>query len=336
MNDKQTTQRSSENFEAATGLPFLIRNPVVQGGAFAGVAIIATIAASLAAGPLVPALSALGGAALAGAAWSFYRFFRGSPLQNIISTAIDNSTEAAFVTSLPIDRGQPLVYANAAFPTLFSSLGGGHPLSSIDALTHLLDDGDLAIEEFTRLQTTANAGAADHTELAFKGVSGAVEWRRLSVQPYRVPGEKGGFVLWRGRDVTARRELDAARRHEEKTLADFLENLPAAFFSADEAGNILYANNKFVEWLGVSAEELRARNMRFADFVVAGSADAATGAPESGVSGDVTLRGPGGSLFKACLVQSEQLDANGDMTYSRSVLLRDLTWRGESGVQGMP
>ncbi|MBL6933338.1 MAG: PAS domain-containing protein, partial [Rhodospirillales bacterium] len=336
MTDTQPIPVQSISPGMVKGRRLFFLHPGVHGAAFSAVALSAIAAASMNDGWAMATLSGLGGAALAVAAWSFYKFSRGRSLENIISAAIDNSSQAAFVTALPIDPDAPFVFANPAFHSLFSSLGGGNFLSSLGALTGLLDGGDATIDEFARLQTTANAGSADHAELPFKGTSGTPEWRRLSVQPYRVAGEKGGFVLWRGRDVTARREMDVARRQEEETFADFLDNLPAAFFSADETGNILYANNKFVDWLGISAEELRARNMRFSDFVVAGSADAATGAPETGVSGDVTLRGPGGSLFKACLVQSEQLDGNGDMAYSRSVLLRDLTWRGETGVQGKP
>lgn len=313
-----------------------MRNPTLHTGGFAALAVIMIFTTAAAEGPLQITLSGLCGAALAGTAWSAYRYISGPAWDVIVATAIENSSEAAFVTPKPVEREAAFTFANRAFHTLFSELNKGPGVSSLAGLAQMLDDGEASLDELARLISTAGAGGADHAELPFRGAGGNVEWRRLSVQPFEVPGAKGGYVLWRGRDVTARREMDAVRRREEETLADFLDNLPAGFFSADEHGNILYANNKFVEWLGISADELRARNMRFSDFVVAGSADAALVAEESGVSGDVTLRGPGGSLFKACLVQSEQLNDHGDMAYSRSILLRDLTWRGEAGVQGMP
>jgi two-component system cell cycle sensor histidine kinase/response regulator CckA len=279
---------------------------------------------------------ALGGAALAGILWSSVRFLRRASMQSVITAAINNSAEAVFVTALPVQGDGPLIYANPAFHSLFPGPAQGRQVDTLNALTLMLEGGENSIEEMARLQGTANAGGQSHGEFQVMAGSGALEWRRLSVQPFEIPGSQKGYALWRSRDVTARREMDTARRRESETFADFLDNLPAAFFSADESGNILYANNKFVQWLGISLEQLRAGDMRFSDFVVAGSADAAIGVSESGVSGDVTLRGPGGSLFKACLVQSELLDANGDMAYSRSVLLRDLTWRGETGVQGLP
>ena len=314
----------------------VLRRPAVQGTGLGLIAALAAYGVANSAGPDAIALAVLAGATLTGSLASFYRLSRGASLQAIVACAIDNSAHAAFVTALPVDREAAFVFTNQAFKTLFPLPEGGRALNSLGALSQILDGGEAALDELARLQATASAGGMDHSELSIRGASGNREWRRLSIQPFQVPGEKGDFVLWRARDVTARREMDEARRLEEETFADFLDNLPAGFFSADAEGNILYANNKFVEWLGITGEELRARSLRFADFVVAGSADAAFGAPESGVSGDVTLRGPSGSLFKACLVQSEQLDDNGDMTYSRSVLLRDLTWRGEVGVQGMP
>ncbi|NQU56173.1 MAG: PAS domain-containing protein, partial [Rhodospirillales bacterium] len=336
MTDDQTTQGKLSGPGAKQGIWLVLCSRGFQGAGFGIAGVLAVILASNSDGPVSTLMIALAGAALAAALWSLYHLLRGASTLNIIAAAIDNSAEAVFLTALPIGEEAPLIYANPAFHSLFPASLGGRKVESLNALALLLEGGEASIEELARLQGTANVGGLGHSELSIKGSSGALEWRRLSVQPFHIPGTKERYALWRSRDVTARREMDAARRREGETFADFLDNLPAAFFSADENGNILYANNKFVEWLGISVEELRARNMRFADFVVAGSADAAIGASQSGVSGDVTLRGPGGSLFKACLVQSEQLDDNGDMAYSRSVLLRDLTWRGETGVQGLP
>jgi two-component system cell cycle sensor histidine kinase/response regulator CckA len=325
---------SKENLDK--GFLKIMQRPVMQGVGLAGIAVLITFGVANTAGPAAIPLAALAGAALGGSLTAFYRFSRSASLQTIVACAIDNSPHAAFITTRPADRETPFVFTNQAFKTLFLTPGGALAFNSLSTLSQILDGGEAALDELARLQVTASAGGADHCELSIRGASGKREWRRLSIQPFEVPNEKGDFVLWRFRDVTAQREMDEARRLEAETFTDFLDNLPAGFFSADAEGNILYANNKFVEWLGISAEELRARSLRFADFVVAGSADAAFGAPESGVSGDVTLRGPSGSLFKACLVQSEHLDDNDHMTYSRSVLLRDLTWRGEVGVQGMP
>jgi two-component system, cell cycle sensor histidine kinase and response regulator CckA len=313
-----------------------MQRPALQGLALGGVSALTAFGVANTAGADSIALAILAGALLSGSVTAFYRSFRGASLQTIITCAIDSNTDAAFITALPVDRESTFVFTNQAFKILFLAPESARAFKSLNALSQIFDGGEVAVDELTRLQVTANAGGADRCELSITGTSGKREWISLSVQPFQVPSERVDFVLWRARDITAQHEMDEARRLEEKTLADFLDNLPAGFFSADAEGNILYANNKFVEWLGVSTEELRARGLRFADFVVAGSADAAFGAPESGVSGDVTLRGPSGSLFKACLVQSEHLDDNDQMRYSRSVLLRDLTWRGEVGVQGMP
>jgi two-component system cell cycle sensor histidine kinase/response regulator CckA len=336
VTDSPETPNFSSEENPGKGFLKVLQRPAVQGTGLAGITALAAYGVAHSAGPDGIALAVLAGAALGGSLTAFYTSSRGASLQAIVACAIDNSADAAFVTTRPADREAPFVFNNQAFKTLFPAPEGARAFNSLGTLSQILDGGETALDELARLQATASSGGVGHSELSIRGASGNREWRRLSIQPFQVPGEKGDFVLWRARDVTARREMDEARRLEEETFADFLDNLPAGFFSADAEGNILYANNKFVEWLGISAEELRARSLRFADFVVAGSADAAFGAPESGVSGDVTLRGPSGSLFKACLVQSEHLDDNGHMIYSRSVLLRDLTWRGEAGVQGMP
>ncbi len=313
-----------------------MQRSALQGLCLVGIAVLIAFGAVNTVGADAIALAILAGAALIGSFFAFYRSFRGASLQTIISCAIDRNAHAAFITTLPVDVEAPFVFSNQAYKIIFSAPEGGIFPDSLSTLSQIFDASEAALDELSRLQQLASSGGTGHTELSIKRETDKHDWLRISIQPFRVPGELHDFGLWRARDVTAQHEMDEARRLEEKTLADFLDNLPAGFFSADPDGNILYANNKFVEWLGVSFEELRTRGLRFADFVVAGSADAAFGAPESGVSGDVTLRGPSGSLFKACLVQSEHLDDNDQMSYSRSVLLRDLTWRGEAGIQGLP
>ena len=273
------------------------------------------------------ALAILAGAVLFGSLIVFYRSFRSSSLRNILACAIESNTQPVFITKAPLDIEEPFIFTNQAFKKMFPTPNGVKGLTSFKALRNFFDFNEAALGELARLQQMANTGVSGHAELSIRGERGKKDWLHISIQPFPVLGERSNFVLWRAQDITAQHEIDEARRLEEKTFSDFLDNLPAGFFSADSDGNIIYANNKFVEWLGVSFEELRTRGLRFADFVVAGSPDAALGGPETGVNGDVTLRGPGGSLFKACLVQSEHIDENDYMNYSRSVLLRDLTWR---------
>ena len=83
-----------------------------------------------------------------------------------------------------------------------------------------------------------------------------MEWRRLSVSPLADPA---GGALWRAEVVTASREVDAVRRAQESSLADFLDLLPVGFFSADGDGRLRYANQTLADWLGAGAGEMAGR-----------------------------------------------------------------------------
>ncbi|MHA1597394.1 MAG: PAS domain-containing protein, partial [Alphaproteobacteria bacterium] len=304
------------------------RRYLLAGFASAVISAAATYGALQATGNQALALAALGGVSLAAAAWSFAQFSGRGRLDAVIAEAVNKSAEATFVTSIPGSRSQPFIYANPAFHNLFQ--GDGGRIETPGALAALLEhDGDAQQEEFSRLEASLNASVPGHAVLAFRAAGGGIDWRRISVVPF----SGGRFALWRAEDVTAERELDMARRREDEMLADFLDNLPAGFFSINADGRIQYANQVFVDWLGVPLDEMRTRNMRFSDFVVAANSGAKNG-DSDGEDGDVTLRGSGDTLFKACLVQSEQTGANGEMLYSRSILLRDLIWRGAAGQGG--
>ncbi len=278
-------------------------------------------------------LAALALAALLGLAWAAGRAHAGNPVADLLLAAAEGTPEGHLITA----PDGAVVYANPAFHRLFAVAQGGAQgdAVSLAAVAAHLAGGEEEAEDFARLRASAAAAVPGHAEVRLRVPSGAVEWRRISVQP--LPGGRG-HALWRARDVTADRELDAVRRGEEEMLADFLDHLPAGFFSADAEGRILYVNHTLARWLAGPAGETGLRGRRFADFVVAGRTAPAGGrtageeAPH--MHGEVTLLRHGGGTFRACLVQSQRADADGTMVYSRSVVLRDVAWRDAGEGRG--
>lgn len=260
------------------------------------------------------AATALGGLAvlaLLGLSWSLGQA-NANPVAELLLAAAESSRDASMITT----KDGVFIYANAAFHRLFVLA------VSLDSIADILK-GKEAKKAFARLRAGAGAGLAEHAEVSLNVAAGPVEWLRISVAPL-----PGGYVLWRAEDITARHEIDAVRRNEEEMIADFLDHLPVGYFSVDAHGNIIYANQILTSWLGAdSGEALRGR--AFADFVIAeesisqGKSDDA-----DDLHGEVTLRGGDGGAFRACLVQSQRLGRGGDMVYSRSVVLRDMAWRG--------
>jgi PAS domain-containing protein len=50
--------------------------------------------------------------------------------------------------------------------------------------------------------------------------------------------------------------LERAVREEQGKVADFVETAPAGFYSVDERGRFLYANQTFASWLGTTPAQL--------------------------------------------------------------------------------
>ncbi len=265
-------------------------------------------------GAVAAGLDVLAVAALAAAAWNLGGARATNPVATMLLAAADSAPEARLIT----ESSGAFIYANAAFHRLFLFA------TSLDAIAAIVADGEDAAAEFARLRANAGAGVPDRGELPIRTDTGVVEWRHVSVRP--LPGHPG-LALWEAEDITARREMDAVRRGEEDMLADLLDHLPAGFFSVDADGRILFANQTLARWLGEPAESLAGGERRFADFVVAGrSAPAGSEDGDVGQHGEVTLRAADGDTFRACLIQSEREGDRGDMAYSRSVVLRGLTW----------
>jgi two-component system, cell cycle sensor histidine kinase and response regulator CckA len=306
----------------ATGLGDALRHPAAWAALsavlFALAALVPWVLPGFAATAAVAALLALAAMALAARMFAAQR--GAGRIGDLMVAAAEASPEACLLTG----ADEAFVYANSAFHRLFALA------VSLDAIAAIVEGGDGPAREFARLRASAAAGIADYAELAVRIPAGAVEWRRISVVPAR---GHAGVALWRAEDVTARRELEAVRRREEETLADLLDHLPVGFFSADADGRMVYANQTLAGWLGMEAADVRARALRFADFVA--GADSAPRSDEPGEHGEVMLRASDGETFRAYLVQSQQTAKDGGFLYSRSVVMRASAAGEASGAAGV-
>lgn len=290
--------------------------PLLWGCATGGLAVAALAAGILVNLLLAGALLAAAGASILGLAWTLGRRQGIDPVARLLTDAAESSPDGCLITT----ADGRFVYANASFLRLFAMA------TSLDTLASMLAEGERWAEAFRRLRAAAEAGVSGTAELPLNGPAGEVEWRALSVRP--LAGQPP-HALWQASDVTARREMESVRRREEEALADFLDNLPAGFFSVDADGRILHVNATLAGWLGVPVSQIRAEHRTFADFVVASGEAWSSNDDEPPMNGDVTLGAADGSTFPATLVQSVRTDRDGRMLYSRSMVLRDVVWRAE-------
>ena len=260
----------------------------------------------------IPAI--LTAASALGLAWAQGREQAVDPLARLFMTAAETHIEARLMTTA---EGR-FVYANPAFLRLFFMA------TSLDAIEAILAGGESVADQWRRLRAAAAAGLTGSAELPLQAGKGTVEWRQVTVQP--LPGQPA-HALWRAKDITARRELDSVRRREEQTLADLIDNLPAGFFSVDASGRILHANATLANWLGMPLERMQSDKMTFADFVVASGETRTGGDGDASAHGEVTLAAADGTHFPAMLLQTAEIDRDGQMLYSRSLVLREVMWR---------
>lgn len=287
-------------------------------------------------GASVEALVVSGAALVAFAllAWTFGASRAAAPAASLLLSAAEGSEDGLLVTA---SDGR-FEYANPAFHRLFSMAAGagGGKVVSLDAIAETFD-GEEAKAAFRRLAANAGTGIPGHAELPLAAGTekssekspdkdadrGAIEWRRVTVSP--IAG--GAGALWRVEDITAGREVDAVRRQEETSLADFLDLLPVGFFSADATGRFRYANQTLGEWLGVAPESMALAPLEeylSADDIVHN---------RDGNAANITFKRRDGGSFKAWVVQSLGDGLDGRPAYSRSVVLRGAEWQYQDGAR---
>jgi two-component system, cell cycle sensor histidine kinase and response regulator CckA len=285
---------------------------------------------------LAAALAVLFGGIAATFAWKLGQRKEGVKAANLLRATAGDSADACFV----IAPNGSLAYANGVYGRMFAQTADWDALPLETVAAALAGEEDREFLE--RLILNAASGVTCDAELSFAAPSGFCGWGRISALPLkslpRLGKSEGPFVAWRIEDITARREVAQARAKEEEMMADFLDYLPAGFFSADGDGRILYANKTLADWLGIAPKDGASEKPLFADFVVASSPapEGYTSTSDTALHGEVTLVSEEGETFRACLVQSQKMDENGALAYSRSVVLRDMEWSQEEDLEKNP
>jgi two-component system cell cycle sensor histidine kinase/response regulator CckA len=245
------------------------------------------------------------------AAWSFGRRHRGQNADTSYLNAAMNDCNDGILITTPDDT---LLYSNPAFHKLLSFAADGgaeRRVTSLQAIANALDESQA--EHVRRLLAGVREGNGGHVEFSFQRSPGNVEWRKLSAAPQLLKGEGYNNTLWRVENITAHHEVDGVRLLEEQRVADMLDFLPVGFFSADREGVLEYVNQALARWLGLPPD--RIIGTPFADYI-----------DEIGGDGDLTLRDCEGRTFAVTLEQSQQDADDGDVAYTRSIVLRDLVW----------
>ncbi|HYD30420.1 MAG TPA: PAS domain S-box protein [Azospirillaceae bacterium] len=208
---------------------------------------------------------------------------------------------------------------------VFQYLVNGEGEDPMTALERQFSNPPEVAAEFRQLREIARAGSAASAELPVLRPGGLTVWRLLQAQPL---GGHPGWTHWRVEDVTGRREMERIVQEERAKLADFMNHAPVGFFSVDQDGRFLFANDTLARWLEGSTADLVTAGRRLHEILAEPPAGAAPFAILSGGGDeqreDLTLKGLRGRQFQASVVQVLVRGEDGRVIHTRSVV-HDLT-----------
>ena len=205
------------------------------------------------------------------------------------------------------------VYINTAGKSFFKA-----PSLLQSVLDRVLDDESNRLA-LAKLEAAVKNKAETSVELLMRPAEDDAdfwEWYHISIRQLEVG------TLWRVRDMTAARALDAVMRQETQELAEFLDILPIGLYQIDPGCVIHFVNQRLCEWLGyTNIRELKGKKL--ADIL------SGTHLPElDGFwHGELTFRTRTGTFFTA-FVSHAVYDENGE-TMLRASVVRDVMSRRE-------
>ena len=224
-----------------------------------------------------------------------------------------------------VDRNGKTVLANAAFRRVFA--GADKPIPTL-LLAEVADDED-AQAQLDRLAANARNGSAGYTELRVRPVHGqgdrssheSAEWRHVAAYP--VSG-RPGTVFWVVDDITLRRQMEQVIQEEQNRFVDLLEHAPIGFYSVDDGGRFLFANQTLCDWLGRSHESLESGVVHLHDVLAepppAGTLPYDPFGDDSASRGEVALKDAADRVFEVSISQDVAQGEDGRGVRTRSVV----------------
>lgn len=233
--------------------------------------------------------------------------------RKVLVEVLEKSQEARVITD---PDGLPSYY-NARFEQLVKNIGE----PTLENFARLFEDTKQVqklVEDLKLKASPAGSASAElHTTLRNKPV-----WFQITCQ-FIV--DRPGYIHWRIDDISSRHQMERAIREEREKLIDFTDNAPVGFFSVNENGNFLFANDTLARLLGKDVRSLS--RMQLHDFLI----DVPEGVPpyqcfkdsEPHQHGEVLMKGAGDRVFKAAITHSITPQNDGHLI-TRSVVY-DLT-----------
>lgn len=226
-----------------------------------------------------------------------------------VKALMDSEADALALVSVD---GAP-VYINAAGKKFFKA-----PSLLQSVLNRVLDDESNRLA-LAKLEAAVKNKAETSVELLMRPAENDAdfwEWYHISIRQLDVG------TLWRVRDMTAVRALDAVMRQETQELAEFLDILPIGLYQIDAGGVIHFVNQRLCDWLGyTNIRELKGKKL--VDILAGAHVPELDGFWH----GELTFRTQTGTFFTA-FVSHAVYDENGE-TMLRASVVRDVMSRRE-------
>src|SRR5712671_34220 len=181
----------------------------------------------------------------------------------VLEQVFEHAHEGIVVT----DANGRVLYANAAYRAFSGAVG----MQDVRPIEHVfVGDPDVS-ETLYRLLKASRDGRRLQEEVRIPAPRGEpARWIRLRVRPLGAAVDAGATrnaSVWTVADVTRDRERQENVFQELQHAIDYLDHVPAGFFSVDGNGDVGYINATLAGWLDHDLAQIGAGGLRLADLL---------------------------------------------------------------------
>lgn len=180
------------------------------------------------------------------AGWKINRIKRDNDFRRAILVSVLEGQPGGHLIT---DTRHKTIYANTKFKR---ALNNSTALDILQLPLYTVTHNDEAADNLREFIEQGRMGQGGETVFPYRQGEGH-GWYRLSVRPIE---NWKGYVHWQLEDISKSYEDTQRMGRERVRLIEFLDHAPVGFFSVDENGTFIFANDTFVNWLGAEDKDL--------------------------------------------------------------------------------
>jgi PAS domain S-box-containing protein len=187
---------------------------------------------------------------------------------DVLASAVDRFNDVVMVTESVTsgDTGERILFVNQAF----EHITGYRPDEVLGRTSRFMQGPETSLAEIERVRAAIKARQPVRAELLNYRKDGSKFWAEIETNPSRSASTGAEYTVFIGRDITERKNAEAGRREQERSIGTLFSNLPGMAYRCLNDGfwTMEFVSGGCRELTGYEPEALIGNRLKSYDAII--------------------------------------------------------------------